>query len=333
MANYIVIGGDQKEYGPITADDVRKWIAEMRLNAQSLMKAESDAEFRPLSTFPEFADVFGTHAPAPDAPPPFATSANFQERDYELDIGGCISRAWSLTTGHFGQLFVPVLFYLLIQIVFGVFGKIPLIGPLFSIANLFVGGPLMAGVLYIFILALRGQPAELGVMFEGFRRGYWQLFLGYVVPSLAYLACMTPFLIIYMVKVMPVLAQFQHANANAADYQNNLPAIMSAMKSVFVSSLPVFSICLIPVIYLSVNWQFTLPLVIDKQIDFWTAMKTSWTMVHKHWWSVFGVVMVIGLINVAGVCACCVGLLFTIPLGFAALMCVYETIFGAPQTH
>jgi len=64
---YIIIGGDQKEYGPITTEDLRKWIAEGRLNAQSLTKAESDAEFRPLSTFPEFADLFGlaTQAGAP----------------------------------------------------------------------------------------------------------------------------------------------------------------------------------------------------------------------------------------------------------------------------
>ena len=58
MANYIIIGGDQKEYGPITADDVRQWIAEGRLNEQSLMKAESDAEFRTLEKFPEFAASF-----------------------------------------------------------------------------------------------------------------------------------------------------------------------------------------------------------------------------------------------------------------------------------
>ena len=57
MASYIIIGGDQKEYGPITADDVRQWIAEGRLGAQSRMKAEGDAEWRPLS-------AFGTKRPA-----------------------------------------------------------------------------------------------------------------------------------------------------------------------------------------------------------------------------------------------------------------------------
>jgi hypothetical protein len=71
MATYTIIGGDGKEYGSVLAEDVRKWIAEGRLNAQSLAKAESDAEFRPLSTFPEFADTF-----VPQAPPlPFGTAA------------------------------------------------------------------------------------------------------------------------------------------------------------------------------------------------------------------------------------------------------------------
>ena len=58
MATYTIIGGDQKEYGPITADDVRLWIAEGRLNEHSLVRAEGDAEFRPLGNIPEFAGAF-----------------------------------------------------------------------------------------------------------------------------------------------------------------------------------------------------------------------------------------------------------------------------------
>ena len=67
---YTIIGGDQKEYGPIPANDVRQWIAEGRLNEQSLMKGEGDAEFRPLEKFPEFADAFAPRSPTPDTPPP-----------------------------------------------------------------------------------------------------------------------------------------------------------------------------------------------------------------------------------------------------------------------
>jgi GYF domain 2 len=70
MATYTIIGGDGKQYGPITTDELRKWVSEGRLNAQSLAKAESDAEFRPLSAFPEFAEVFGIAAQMAGAPPP-----------------------------------------------------------------------------------------------------------------------------------------------------------------------------------------------------------------------------------------------------------------------
>jgi len=86
MANYIIIGGDGKEYGPVTTNDVRQWLAEGRLSAQSLVKAESDAEFRPLEKFPEFADAFATHTPGIITP--LKASADFLERDYELDLVG-----------------------------------------------------------------------------------------------------------------------------------------------------------------------------------------------------------------------------------------------------
>jgi type II secretory pathway pseudopilin PulG len=72
MATYTIIGGDQKQYGLVTADDVRRWIADGRLNAQSLMKAEGDAEFRPLPGFPEFADALAAKAVESIAPPPLS---------------------------------------------------------------------------------------------------------------------------------------------------------------------------------------------------------------------------------------------------------------------
>ena len=66
MANYTIIGGDKKEYGPVTAEEVRQWIAEGRLDAFSLARSENDTEWRPLSAFPEFSALFQTR---PSAPP------------------------------------------------------------------------------------------------------------------------------------------------------------------------------------------------------------------------------------------------------------------------
>ena len=71
---YLIVGGDGKEYGPVSGADVRQWISEDRLNARSLVKAEGDAEFHPLSTFPEFAGLFGIAVRASNTPPPLGSA-------------------------------------------------------------------------------------------------------------------------------------------------------------------------------------------------------------------------------------------------------------------
>jgi len=71
MANYKIIGADGKEYGPITADQLRQWVAEGRLTAQSQIQADG-GEWKPLGAFPELAT--GVVAPAvAEAPAPAAT--------------------------------------------------------------------------------------------------------------------------------------------------------------------------------------------------------------------------------------------------------------------
>jgi hypothetical protein len=72
MANYTIIGGDKKEYGPVTAEEVRQWIAEGRLNGQSLIRSDNDTEWRPLATFLEFAPALQPRSPMP---PPLSPGA------------------------------------------------------------------------------------------------------------------------------------------------------------------------------------------------------------------------------------------------------------------
>jgi hypothetical protein len=59
---YKIVGGDQREYGPITSDQVREWIAQGRANGQTLASFEG-SPWKPLSTFPEFADALRASAP------------------------------------------------------------------------------------------------------------------------------------------------------------------------------------------------------------------------------------------------------------------------------
>lgn len=55
---YRIIGADQKEYGPVSGDELRRWIQEGRANAQTRVRMEGGTEWRPLGSIPEFSGSF-----------------------------------------------------------------------------------------------------------------------------------------------------------------------------------------------------------------------------------------------------------------------------------
>jgi len=92
-------------------------------------------------------------------------------------------------------------------------------------------------------------------------------------------------------------------------------------------------LCLIlPGIYLFVAWIFTFPLIVDQRLDFWPAMRLSRKVISKHWWKFLGFLIVLALINLAGIATCGIGLFITFPVTFAALTYAYEDITGAVKS-
>lgn len=349
---YKIIGGDGQEYGPVTEADLCKWIAEGRLNAQSLAKGEGDADFCPLSTFPEFAGALGSAAVAFGVPAPSPGAVDWASRDYELDIGGCISRGWNLFASNLGILVgTSVLWFVLIFIVAGLVGAITgnmaknmfsmetMLSPAFQIIQSYllkivlalIFGPLTGGLYYIFIRTMRGREAGVGDLFIGFQKAFGHLFIGFAITSLATAVCFLPAAIYFMPRLMPLLvisAQAQHGLVTPAQMQEKMQEILPQMASAVTTGIPILLVCLVPWLYVFTNFQFTLPLIIDKGMDFWTAIKTSWRMIHKHWFTVFGLSFVSLIIFFSGGLLCCIGLPFTFAIATAAIVCGYETIFG-----
>jgi len=68
---YKIIGADGREYGPVSADQIRQWIAEGRANAQTRAQGEGGADWRTLADCPEFHAALGLSggAPPPISPP------------------------------------------------------------------------------------------------------------------------------------------------------------------------------------------------------------------------------------------------------------------------
>ena len=63
MATYSIIGGDGKEYGPITEGQLRQWLLERRVHEQTQVRVEGTTEWKSLSEIPELQPEFKRAAP------------------------------------------------------------------------------------------------------------------------------------------------------------------------------------------------------------------------------------------------------------------------------
>jgi prepilin-type processing-associated H-X9-DG protein len=66
---YKIIGSDQKEYGPVSSDQIQQWIVLGRVNAQTKMQLDG-GEWKTLADFPEFAAALSARRTVPAAGPP-----------------------------------------------------------------------------------------------------------------------------------------------------------------------------------------------------------------------------------------------------------------------
>jgi len=66
MANYYMQGGDGKEYGPVSVDQLRQWTAEGRANAQTKVRTADGTYLMPMGSVPELA-IFANPRPATTA--------------------------------------------------------------------------------------------------------------------------------------------------------------------------------------------------------------------------------------------------------------------------
>ena len=73
MANYKIIGADQMEYGPVSAEQIRHWITERRVDSETKLQAEGGSEWKRAADVPEFAEAFPRTGPptCPNCGEPF----------------------------------------------------------------------------------------------------------------------------------------------------------------------------------------------------------------------------------------------------------------------
>lgn len=120
-----------------------------------------------------------------------------------------------------------------------------------------------------------------------------------------------------------------------AEFGDGFAGFSMAFLQLFLHSLVSFvlvaialSLCVLPGIYLGVAWLFAVPLIVDKRLDFWPAMELSRKIVHRHWWTVFGLSLAVILVIILGSCVCGIGVFIAMPVAIGAIAFAYEDIFG-----
>jgi len=211
MATYKIIGGDRKEYGPVSSDDLRRWIAEGRLNGRSQIQLEGANEWKALADFPEFANALAAAAGAAPEPGTAPSPANAEAwsnqilaQQPRLQIGSCLRRSFELLRADPGLLL-------------GASTLVWLVGfcqfiPVLQLAYQIMAGALYGGLYLVFLKRIRGQPAAVGEVFDGFKSSLGQLvlagFISSLLAGLGALFCVLPgiFLSIAWVFCVPLVA-------------------------------------------------------------------------------------------------------------------------------
>ena len=320
MSKYIIIGGDKKEYGPVSVGEVGEWVRAGRANGDSQIKKVGAEEWERLRDFPEFSSYLSPGTASSDLPPqqtsqqpynpgvvPAPTAdqlmAELQGRPPTFSIGDCFSIGWRLTMDNFGLLLLSVLSLT----------GLSFAAALVPFGQLIVAGPLMGGTYYIFLKRLRGEPASVGDMFQAFSRSFLPLFLVYLFMSLIIMAAAIPMGIAIVVGIVGGIME---------GATTGVPIISFLLMGLGI----LFSMLLMTT--LGGMFTFSVPLTMDRGMDAGEAFAATWRVTKKCWGKCLGLMIVISLVSIAGFLALCFGMLVTAPLTLAMIAVAYEQLFG-----
>jgi len=227
---------------------------------------------------------------------PDALLAQVTAREYSVDIGRCISRAWQLTMRHF-WLLVGATF--VVQACQGAAGAIPILG---YCTGPILQGPLLGGLYWLYLKLTRNEPAEFGEAFSGFNN-FLPLMWASVVMTVVIYAWFIPAGGCFLLAA-----------------RSNDETLMFVAAGLAVLGLPGAA-------YFGIAWIFAFLLIVDKKYSFWTAMNISRKVVNKCWWSMLGLMIVVVLLQIVGFLALCLGILVSITLIYGSIVYAYEDIF------
>ncbi len=234
---------------------------------------------------------------------------NIQYYGGAIDATGCISNGWNLIKPNYWMYFgIGLLTMLMISCI--------------PCLNVLLLGPVNAGVYYILLRDMRGEPVDFGMMFKGFEKIIPTLVVGVLqsVPGIIWQVVNTA------ADLTNILLQIGRGASGGTFFQSGGTdvAIASGLLAIYIVMGVLFFLFSIA---WAITFAFALPLVMEHDISPVEAIKLS----ARAGWSNVGGIIVISilmvLMSIVGVLALCVGIFFLIPVFYAAWAFAYRQVF------
>ncbi|GLK91791.1 hypothetical protein [Pseudomonas turukhanskensis] len=230
-------------------------------------------------------------------------------RRYDFGISDLLGEAWTRTKGTKGIIIGGfVVFYAALFAVMNVLG---ILLTIFGVAGI-AGMGLLGG-------ADDGSLA-LGAMAAFF---FGSMLVGFLATAMVY-----PFLAgINMVGIRAAAGQPVRFGEVFAHFGRTVPVIITALLMTLLVVVG-YMLFVVPGIYLSVAYILAIPLVVERGLSPWQALEASRKAINQHWFKVFGLFLLLGVLMSLSMIPLGIGLLWTIPLMVVSLGVLYRTIFG-----
>jgi uncharacterized membrane protein len=218
----------------------------------------------------------------------------------------CINAAWAMVKEHY-WLFVGMC---AVGLLIG--GAVPL-----GILT----GPMMCGLYISFFKTRRRQPFEFGTLFKGF---------DYFGPSLvATLLHMVPILVIVVPAYLFFYVSMVVSMGVAAQSGNEPnPAAFFGVMGFFALF---WIVMMLVIIFISIGFTFTYPLIVDRKLSALDAIKWSFKAAMANFWRLLGMSLLTGLLGLAGLVLCYVGIFLVFPIIYGSIAIAYENVFGLSE--
>jgi hypothetical protein len=176
-------------------------------------------------------------------------------------------------------------------------------------------GPMMCGLYLAFFNTRRGQRIEFGTLFKGFDF-FGQSVVAAILHTVPIIAIVVPVYLLFYLGFFVMIAA-----------AGNDPNPAAFFVFIFIMII-VWAVLMLGILVISILFMFTYPLIVDRGLQGLDAVKLSFRAARANFLGLLGLVLLNGLLGIAGLLVLIVGAYLVLPISYAAGAAAYEQVFG-----